>query len=186
MSLCSDPWCAVCTNERRRKEEPMPIPLNPHATSPVIFLDVDGVLNSWDWHDRRADKRQEIDPEAVDQLHTLCFASGAVVVVSSAWRIPRKPWLQLLRVLRKAHIPVIGRTPTTVVEDPSTPYEGRGNEVKAWRDDYGHSGPYVILDDRDEFLSDQKEHFVMTSIHTGLRRGHVKRAVDILRRKSDV
>lgn len=67
----------------------------------IIFLDIDGVLNSQDWSVRRFDlyssdemvaqyPKREFDPEAIDWLNYIVENTGAKVVVSSTWRLGRR------------------------------------------------------------------------------------------------
>jgi hypothetical protein len=64
---------------------------------PVVFLDIDGVLNSKQWyahdaasHDGISTERERwehsIDPECVQRLNRILQQTGAVVIVSSSWR----------------------------------------------------------------------------------------------------
>lgn len=66
---------------------------------PVLFLDIDGVLNSEAWRQRRkefplgedrAPDDYHIDPRAVALLDGVVRKAGARVVLSSDWR--REPW----------------------------------------------------------------------------------------------
>src|ERR1035438_5521397 len=67
---------------------------------PVIFLDIDGVLNSKQWyaHDAASHEgissfsserelwERSIDPNCVQRLNRILQQTGAVVIVSSSWR----------------------------------------------------------------------------------------------------
>lgn len=63
-------------------------------TKPILFLDIDGVLNSNAWWSNPARPKvkdniwepSHIDPTAVNLLDTVLVATGAEVVVSSSWR----------------------------------------------------------------------------------------------------
>lgn len=66
----------------------------------IIFLDIDGVLNSNDWYVYRRDNVPmdsvhaqypfyELDPRAVKNLNRLINETGAKVVISSTWRLGR-------------------------------------------------------------------------------------------------
>jgi hypothetical protein len=59
----------------------------------LCFLDLDGVLNSTDWYNRRGPILPEhthlsynVDPLAIERLNRLCAATKAKVVFSSSWR----------------------------------------------------------------------------------------------------
>src|ERR1700734_1402680 len=65
---------------------------------PVVFLDIDGVLNSKQWYAHNASCREDIssterklwehsiDPDCVQRLNRILQQTGAVVIVSSSWR----------------------------------------------------------------------------------------------------
>jgi len=75
----------------------------------LIFLDVDGVLNSLIWMERMNDAGknkdgfffENVDVEAVARLNRIVEATGAAVVVSSTWRIGRSA--KELQALLDAH-----------------------------------------------------------------------------------
>jgi hypothetical protein len=63
----------------------------------IIFLDIDGVLNSENWYRRRfkeIDTKDilgkypyyEFDPKSIEQLNRIISETGAKIVVSSTWR----------------------------------------------------------------------------------------------------
>lgn len=67
----------------------------------VIFLDIDGVLNSELWYKNRYDKiidseiqykypTYEFDPHCIYQLNRIILETEAKVVVSSTWRIGKR------------------------------------------------------------------------------------------------
>src|SRR5437016_3734165 len=65
---------------------------------PILFLDIDGVLNSVDWQQRRpkrekrpddpplAHGQHSLDPAAVGHLNTIVARTRAKIVISSSWR----------------------------------------------------------------------------------------------------
>jgi hypothetical protein len=67
---------------------------------PVVFLDIDGVLNSKQWYAHDAATHEgisplsterklwehSIDPDCVQRLNRILQQTGAVVIVSSSWR----------------------------------------------------------------------------------------------------
>ena len=66
----------------------------------IIFLDIDGVLNSERWYKHRWEQMDmkvveerypffEFDPDAVARLNRLVQETGAQVVISSTWRMGR-------------------------------------------------------------------------------------------------
>lgn len=163
----------------------------------LIFLDIDGVLNSRDYFESERYKRaQEGDPrpyqtveaqlddEAVERLQRLVLATGAAVVVSSTWRLshPLPVLNQLLRRKGFFSAAAIGATPQFVNRP-------RGEEILEWLRClnieptifrwWEHAPPFVILDD-DSDMDPLEKRLVQTSMQTGLLDEHVERAIALL------
>lgn len=110
--------------------------------SKVIFLDIDGVLNSDEYFDKtRALKIQgiesEVDVEKIKLLKKAIDETGAKVVLSSSWRYTRNA-LYLKELLSHYGICI-----------DSTPFiqNKRGLEIKQWLFDNPDVEEFVILDD---------------------------------------
>jgi hypothetical protein len=126
-------------------------------TDKVLFLDIDGVLNSRESYESGRTKsamRDPVDPLAVAQLQRIIDETGCTVVLSSSWRIGR--YLSDIRgMLIKAGarhpFPLIDKTPDLSRVDGHL-YIGirRGEEVKAWVDGF-EPNVYVCLDDDQDF-----------------------------------
>lgn len=108
----------------------------------VIFLDVDGVLNSDDYFDKTMNLNiqgieSEIDVEKIKILKKAIVETGAKVVLSSSWRYTRKA--QELKELLSHY----------GIYTDSTPFiqNKRGLEIKKWLIDNSDVDDYVILDD---------------------------------------
>lgn len=155
----------------------------------LIFLDIDGVLNSQQWMMRQpktCNFLREVDRDAVALLTELVQRTGANIVVSSSWRIIHS--LSNIRgVLHTAGfphpVPIIAKTPRL----PSRDHEGRrlyrGDEIQAWLDAYKEPiESFVILDD-DSDMAHLAPRLVQTSNLWGLEREHVERAVALLGEK---
>jgi hypothetical protein len=155
----------------------------------VLFLDVDGVLNSLNFftsgrrvksHDY--DPRNQIDPEAVKLLTEIIDATGAKIVISSVWRYNHRPGeMQVLLEEFGCRCQVIGSTPR------STESHARGKEIDAWltTSGYARRDPverFAILDD-DADMEPHMKKLVKTSNHCGLERSHVERVIELLGRR---
>lgn len=177
----------------------------------VIFLDIDGVLNSEDWYKKRFEEVDkalissmhpfyEFDPLLVQNLNRIVKETGAKVVVSSTWRKKRSVE-ELQEILEK-----VGFEGEVI---DKTPYFGgiggfgytvpRGCEIEWWVENQGYRRinwskerlqeemqkskvkNYVILDDDSDMLFSQREHFVQTSWKSGLDASSVERAIRILK-----
>lgn len=131
----------------------------------VLFLDIDGVLNSARTclalggipHDLRAEDVARLDPVALSLLRGLCRAAGLSVVVSSTWRITHH-WDAIGRALG---LPTMGATPRS-----RTGF--RGDEVRAWLADHPEVLDWAILDDDSDFHRDQVARFVRCDGQEGL------------------
>lgn len=157
----------------------------------VLFLDIDGVLNSHIWFAMREApstyqsmferSKWDLDPRAVALVKDFVQRNNLKVVISSTWR--RLYNESQLKALFKEHdwnIPIIGVTPTS--------RSGiRGDEIQTWIDNWNQEHPsnpvenYIIFDDDSDFKQDQLPHFVQTQFTSGLTRLHVQRAEHILK-----
>lgn len=146
----------------------------------IIFLDIDGVLNSSKTI-RKAGPRDagypesHIDEAMVGRLNSIIDATGAFCVLSSSWRVlwPLKEMGELLRRkgFRGSLIDATGRNST------------RGLEIRDWlltANDYQQSNiRFIILDD-DSDMEPNMDRLVRTDWDIGLQNEHVKRAIEML------
>ena len=147
----------------------------------IIFLDVDGVLNSaefsrwlWDNHEKKYRGYEMLDQRAILCLQDIVFVTGAKIVLSSSWRISSLRTKQLEEQLLPYGLEIIDRT----ISDASG---GRGEEVKEWLSRHPEVSHFVILDDDDDFKDEElKKHFVQTTFYRGLLEEHVDKAIEIL------
>lgn len=153
----------------------------------VLFLDIDGVLNSrkyirqtgesWD------DPANQIDPEAVIRLNSITAQTGCCLVISSTWRYAFKGALDKCQECIASYnilAPVIGMTPEPNQIENSILYQAatRTDEIKAWLDANEKPEAFVILDD--EWMTDMLDHHVKTMFEDGLQDQHVREAIRIL------
>lgn len=149
----------------------------------VLFLDIDGVLNSAEWFAKtkdvrsglsRIDELQEmLDPRAVALLNDLLARTGATVVLSSSWRIAYGiGFIQRALMARGFAGRLRDKTPS--IGSP------RGREIQAWLDRRQEPvESFVILDDGSDMLH-LSDRLVQTSWGTGLQPEHVERAVQVI------
>lgn len=156
----------------------------PNVVSKIVFLDVDGVLNCAKY--LRETARGDlvgIDPFRVALLHRILEATGAVVVVSSSWRLGDEN----LAMVRKACDPHYrDRTPTLrdAFYRPETrdtiPYLNipRGAEITTWLFNHPEVVRYAILDDeRDAGLGHGDNFFKTEWNGDGLNEDTVARVI---------
>jgi len=159
----------------------------------IVFLDFDGVLNSWAFFEMTKGARAEegitdlerwvrkVDPAAVAELDRICTTAGADVVVSSTWR-----QLHALADLRQI-LERRGFTGRIIGKTPRLPPHGvrscpRGLEIQEWLDATRRPvESFVILDD-DNDMEHLIDRLVLTSFRTGLTAGDADKAINVLRR----
>jgi len=159
----------------------------------VVFLDIDGVLNNQQYVAFRHNALGDVngyggfvpagevptqdnikwDPTNAKYLKALLDLTGAVVVISSSWRISFD--IDDFKVMFSLYdLPpdvIIGVTPRT--------YSGfRGREVDMWLADHPDVTHHVILDDCSDFSTDQP--LVKTDDMYGLTHDDVMLAVAYL------
>ena len=138
----------------------------------VIFLDVDGVLNS------------KLDGNSIKLrtdsylrlLREIIMATGAQIVLSSSWRCgPVKAIKNLKSRLAEYGLEIMDSTP--VLSGSSC----RGDEIRQWLDNNGQSvGRFVILDDDDDMAEFIDTHLVQTDSEIGLQEGDALRCIEML------
>jgi hypothetical protein len=122
----------------------------------VLFLDIDGVLNSREWfivnkenvlfHSGLMHRHAEdLDPQACKLVNQLCTEFSLSIVISSTWRrLHSLSEIQKMFASRGLSAPIIGATPQL-----RSGY--RGQEVDEWLYDHPGLPHYVILDDDGDF-----------------------------------
>lgn len=153
----------------------------------VVFLDIDGVLNSGKHfmdmegeprsHGRLGDEQYAkymLDPEAVARLNRIFDATKAVAVISSSWRIAHSlPAISWMLRYRGFTGKVIGATPVSSGQ--------RGDEIQEWLDLVPVES-FVILDD-DSDMQHLRPFLVKTSFPYGLLDEHVDLAIEVIQGK---
>ena len=125
----------------------------------VIFLDIDGVLNTT--RSRYKNGMDEITPELVRNLRGLLVYTGAKIVISSTWRLPDVVGYDPLVDRLESEF---GMDPECFVgQTPDLSMDGllRGDEISSWLRDHPEVTQYVILDDVVEDLLDEQFHNIV-------------------------
>ncbi len=145
----------------------------------IIFLDIDGVMNSKRYFrsiDMKKNNWDRFDPISVNLIKQLVEEFEAKIVISSSWRFGAKDLLfneltksGLLKYLHK---------------DWKTPYMygyKRGDEIMNWLENHKGIKKYIIIDDEANILEDQTSIFVNTNMDLGFNEECFKKAQKILR-----
>ena len=151
----------------------------------IIFLDIDGVLNSSDYRKQLGIRyfSEIIDRRKMPLLKNIVDATDAKIVLSTSWR---KFWNEgesqldpvgqyINEVFAAYGLSVYAKTP--VMEE-----SGRNAEIKAWLDGKWYVDSYVILDDKDFGWSPElRAHFIRTDLNgDGLEEAQVQETIDVL------
>lgn len=141
----------------------------------VLFLDIDGVLNSTRSvaafggypHSFTEKDLQLFDNVAVGLIRRLCKMGNLSIVLSSSWRINSN--------FRDAavglYLPIIDSTPIlkhAVRDEITGKYRTRGTEIKMWLDEHPNVTQYAIVDDDSDMLEEQQPFFIKTEHANGL------------------
>jgi len=163
----------------------------------VIFLDIDGVLNSFEKHADLTLPHHEWSPETmnaigiqlgvfsemVERLNKITDATGAWLILSSSWRVGYLAnWADVVIHLHNAGVRgfILGRTPHGI------DFRTRGAEIEAWfaQNPGEKVEAFVVLDDSDKMES-LSDNWVRTEFNKGLQDEHVERAIILLNREKD-
>lgn len=154
----------------------------------IIFLDIDGVLNNYNYAEQKYKEMREnagkeglgvinncydyFDPVSVVALNTILQKTDAKIVISSAWRIYNT------KDELRDHFKKQGILDRIISMTPIDCGDSRGSEIDEWLQKNGKFVKnFVIIDDRDD-MEPHMDKFVQTEFETGLRKEHIE---DILR-----
>lgn len=130
----------------------------------IIFLDIDGVLNStrtciatggYPGEELEAKDLTRFDWIAIGLLRRLCESSGIQIVLSSSWRII----VDIKKLGDAMGLPIIDKTPVLA--------SSRGNEIARWLSEHPDVEQWAIIDDDSDMLDSQRSRFVRTDGHEG-------------------
>ena len=167
----------------------------------VIFLDIDGVLNSEEWLDSEecalnryikidgVPCRNDINEEHVKNLKDIVDHTGAKIVLCSTWRhiaFYHSPSIHLNHTLNHI-LNKYGLSIMDKIGNTKPPSFIRPKEIKCWLDNHADVESFVILDDdynHDEYdMYGIAKHLVQTQFYGkdgGLQLSHVSKAIKIL------
>lgn len=117
-------------------------------TPPVLFLDVDGVLNGHDF-DHSA-QSNVIRRDCVKRLNRILDETGCQIVLSSAWRymvLMGAMTLDGFGYLLRSHGVRAGRLIGTTAKDETGGVDERGKQIKAWLAEHQAVTQWAVVDD---------------------------------------
>ena len=160
----------------------------------LLFLDIDGVLNSWHYFknnktlidkseskkDFKINKWTHLDPDAIKRLNRLVDLSGVEVIISSTWRLLFSlEEINKMLAFRGATFQASNRTPEGYYRGMSS-RTCRGDEIKEFIDNFSEPvDAFVILDD-DNDMDGVSSQLVQTSMNNGIQDYHIDLCLDKL------
>ena len=135
----------------------------------IIFLDVDGVLNSVQnlkemyYKNKRPYSGYDypFDEQCLNNLKRLVFETNSYLVITSTWRMNEMGKNILMNELKKYELD------TRVIGYTDILHQPRGEEVKAYLNKLDKNINYVILDDDNDFQG-LEEFLIQTNYEVGL------------------
>lgn len=143
----------------------------------VLFLDVDGVLNSREFFENRESKSICLDESRFPLLQEIINKTGAKIVLSSTWRynFDFHSYQQLPQMLAKYKMEIMDFTGRNDA--------GRGAEISDWLAKHPEVDIFCIIDDDSFDMGEYiQNRLVQTSFTAGrgIERKHVDQAIKIL------
>jgi predicted transcriptional regulator len=172
----------------------------------ILFLDIDGVLNSDSWYKTEKWKllykkygvdQADFDPKLVQKLNLIVQSTDCEIVISSAWRLTfsieeiknfltNSGFLYRDKMFDKTPSLMYKKYSSNKIYNEINPrIEGRGSEIDAWLREHKEIESFVIVDDN----SDMKPHMdklVKTSIRHGLQDKDVEQIIKILEKQDEI
>lgn len=162
--------------------------------SKVLFLDIDGVLNSYFWNDSHQTEISDgtlIDAEKIELLARLVKETDAEIILHSGWHFwfdaKLKPLCteaaKLAELLAKENLSISGVTPDLTTEEIRKTKKFslvKADEILLWISLHNDVTAWVVLDDLDLHNDQVRQHQVKTGPTIGLTLEDVKQAVKIL------
>lgn len=152
----------------------------------VIFLDIDGVLNTI-YTKERINGMIFVEDKYIKILKEICDKTGAKVVLSSSWRSgwydidngnnntrDAKDFIALRDKLLEFGIELFDKTPDISAMK-------RGEEIKQWLEEHKDLNitNFVIFDDM-AIVKPFNRYFIQTSFAEGMKEKYIKKAIKML------
>ena len=137
----------------------------------VLFLDYDGVVNPPMW-DEKGEQCNYGFPfqgkvnnfQAVQWVSEFCQKFGFSIVVTSTWRLDDNYKECLINGGLREGIQILGKTDRLYKPGKDI---CRGDEIKKWLKEHPECDYYLIVDDEDDILPEQKDHLIQTDGNIG-------------------
>ncbi|WP_091872351.1 HAD domain-containing protein [Butyrivibrio sp. INlla16] len=159
----------------------------------VIFLDVDGVLNSKFWddgHQREISEGKYVDIDAVKLFSKLVKGTDAKVILHSGWRFwfdddmkPKRSEAEFfVNVMAKEGVIISGVTPDLTTEEIRKTKRFslvKADEILQWLKE-NSADNWLVIDDLDLHNNEIERHQAMPDAEVGLTESDVEKAYKVL------
>lgn len=152
----------------------------------VIFLDIDGVLNSdkyWEmilpYEKQMTEMESEIDTQCLNNLKKIVNITKAKIVITSTWKKINRKYEEFKKYMIQNGISIYDKTPDSLQSSIN-----RGEEIRTWLEEHkSEVDNFIIIDD--EIYPDYnelEERLVKTEFYKGrgLEKKHVEKAINML------
>lgn len=160
----------------------------------VIFLDIDGVLNSGFWNDTHQKEFSDgtlIDRDKIRRLADLVRDTDAEIILHSGWRFWFDDAMRPLRIeaqrlvdlLEAEGIGLSGKTPDHSTEEIKRTKKFslvKAGEILCWLEEHSEVKQWVVLDDLDLHSEEITIHQVKTDSSVGLTDEDIQKAAEML------
>lgn len=165
--------------------------------SKVIFLDIDGVLNSNSWnrsHQNQIDEGTLVDKEKMRLLGKLVKDTNAKIILHSGWKFwfdahlnpMRKEAENLVKLLRQEELEIDGVTPDFSTQEIKRSKKFslvKATEILAWLEQHREVDSWIVIDDLDLHNPEIERHQLRTDPEAGLTAEDVYQARAMLLRQ---
>ena len=160
----------------------------------VIFLDIDGVLNSNFWndsHQKEISNGTLIDIEKIKLLAKLVKNTNAKLILHSGWRFwynsnlepTRKESENLSKLLQQEDIVIDGMTPDFSTEEIRKSKKFslvKASEILTWLAEHEEVDKWIVIDDLDLHNPEIEIHQIKTDSAVGLTIEDIQKAKKML------
>lgn len=149
----------------------------------ILFLDIDGVLNSKIYYKyiyKPEEGHSRFDPYCVVLIKRLVEEFLLKIVITSTWRNGIAE--RLMNELEESKlIPYLHEDWHTPILRPVN----RGREIQLWLDEHPEIIDYIIIDDNENLLEYQLNKFVKTDSYAGMAQMQYQQARNLLLPESE-
>lgn len=148
--------------------------------SRILFLDYDGVVNTLMWNEKGtktfynySEDNKVNNFQAVQWISEFCLKYNFNIVVTSTWREEKNYKECLINGGLRSGIEILG---CTKILDGKT----RGEEIENYLTSHPEIEQYIIVDDVNDFLHEQQNHFVQVNPYYGFNKPEYRKCIELV------